>query len=1291
MPSRHTRLATLLLSAVMALATGSAVSEDIDIFSVDQDNSVDKPNVLIVLDNSANWSRQSQQWPGGLTQGQSEVRAIKNVINQLPEGSVNVGLLLYSTDGNASQNDGGYLRFHIRPMTALNKVALSGHLDTMFNNINAPIEKRSQGNPFGDLFWDVYNYLTGGTQSKNGSGTPASRADALAYTSQYNRFRSPLTALDSCRRTIIIFIGNNVSNGPTGDSGANVSALSAAGGDTSQIPFANYTVQSVAATDDLGYTQACYNSAAACSTAVNTAACTDQGYTSCSCNANDVTSCGGANQQTSKFAVFGVNTSETLTTTSDTTQSATVNLGSVLSCKKADKVPATYACPAASTSVSQDGSVRTSVTTSYSNCGYVSTGSSGCQNNNFANYEPVGTETARTLVQNVEQVTSRTQLGQTASCSVSPSSCSTAGFSCGTYNGGCVCDEPSTTSGCGTGDSGNRFQVQGNYTQMQATVVPGSRTPPTQGGSNFMVDEWARFMNRIGVPLPGTDPVVRASVTTYAIDVFNAQQNADFSALLFNTANAGGGRYYQAKNENQIQQALGEIFAEVQAVNTAFSSASLPVSATNRAQNENQVFIGLFRPDRTKKPLWFGNMKRYQVIASNNQILLGDKDGRPAVNNLTGFLSECAASFWTTDSGQYWLSVGTDQPPAVGLCDTSGTSPHSDLPDGPYVEKGAVAHVLRTGNTTGTAVEGNFPLVRNVVTRATTAQSALIAFDGTSAAGVAASTRDFIIGRDVWDDDGDSNLTEPRSTIHGDVVHSRPQPVNYGAGGIVVYYGANDGTFRAVRASNGRELWAFIAPEHFDKLDRLYNYKNASEAIKFFGDTAGKKKDYFFDGSIGLLQKSDNSQVWIFPTMRRGGRKVYALDVTNPEAPRYKWSKGCPNLGTDVDCDNDTDGDFRGIGQTWSQPSAAFVANYEPPGSPGPGQAPVLIFGGGYDNCEDDDTSVDLGTICNNAKGRAVYIVDADNGKLIQSFATTRSVVGDIALTDVNGDGKVDYGYAVDTGGSVYRINFTMLPWSMTKIASTTGAHRKFLFAPALLQARDSTGAPVIYVTVGSGDREHPLRQNRPYRDPITNRFYVFKDSPTKSVSSTDPECDDQEPADPQCLPFLNLDGPLMDDKSTPVALNADCNDEEVLPDSPKRGWYINLVDYGRGEQTVTSAAIAGGKVFFSTNRAEDPPDDEILACTNFLGEARGYVLDLFTSVGGLGDEGACGVRSEEFAGGGLPPSPVIATVPIDGVGIETICIGCGGRPSPLDPGPVGTDIRSDRRPIYWYTTGDTE
>src|SRR3546814_2126893 len=109
----------LAVSAITALTLRVAIPEDIDLFSVDDGSQVDAPNVLIVLDNSANWSRQSQQWPGGLTHGQSEVRAIKQVINGL-DSNINVGLPEYSTGGSSNDRNGDYVRQHIRPLTTAN-------------------------------------------------------------------------------------------------------------------------------------------------------------------------------------------------------------------------------------------------------------------------------------------------------------------------------------------------------------------------------------------------------------------------------------------------------------------------------------------------------------------------------------------------------------------------------------------------------------------------------------------------------------------------------------------------------------------------------------------------------------------------------------------------------------------------------------------------------------------------------------------------------------------------------------------------------------------------------------------------------------------------------------------------------------------------------------------------------------------------------------------------------------------------------------------------------------------
>ena len=82
----------------------------------------------------------------------------------------------------------------------------------------------------------------------------------------------------------------------------------------------------------------------------------------------------------------------------------------------------------------------------------------------------------------------------------------------------------------------------------------------------------------------------------------------------------------------------------------------------------------------------------------------------------------------------------------------------------------------------------------------------------------------------------------------------------------------------------------FLAPDERQPANQL--------SLHADGYHAGPgSKDYYFDGSIGLYQAANNSSVWIYPTMRRGGRTMYSLDVTNPASPALKWKIGCPYPG----------------------------------------------------------------------------------------------------------------------------------------------------------------------------------------------------------------------------------------------------------------------------------------------------------------------------------------------------------------------------------------------------------
>ncbi len=793
-------------------------------------------------------------------------------------------------------------------------------------------------------------------------------------------------------------------------------------------------------------------------------------------------------------------------------------------------------------------------------------------------------------------------------------------------------------------------------------------------------DEWARFLNRTDCSsAPG-----QQNVKTYTIDVYNTgPADPAQRALLRSMAASGGGKYFAASDNDQILNAMRQILSEIQSVNSVFASSSLPVNANAQGTYLNQVFIGMFRPDSSGKPRWQGNLKQYQFGFLANTLKLVDNDTPPkeAVSLTTGFMSTCAKSFWSSDSGTYWdypttttkgsCTAETSRFPSAG-----SSSIYSDWPDGDVVEKGGAAQRLR-GVTLSTTTPPTIITSTNYATRALktcdgTTCISLTDFNTANTAitatllGVATSTDrgnliDWVRGRDIDDENGNSVTAEMRPSALGDVVHSQPGVVDYGGTtGVVAFYGGNDGALHAINgkqgASDGNELWGFVAPETFGKLKRL---KDNSPYVSLPGVSASltpapTPKDYFFDGSIGVHQKS--STVWIYPTMRRGGRAIYAFDVSTPMTPSIKWRKGCYTSRTDNDTDCSTG--WASIGQTWSKPQIGFLSGYVD-GSSNP--KPVLVFGGGYDTCEDTDSQTRCTTTPR--KGANIWFVDADTGTIIRTYPTNYSVPGDVVLVKDN-NGNIANVYAGDTGGYVYRINVgtwdgsTATSWTSNSAASNitianlseTNHARKFMSGPDVVET-----ASYNAVLIGSGDRERPLLNNYPCGnnstaagDFVKNQFYMIKDTPTGY------------PVTPTVRAELTNAAAL-----TCSTINA-------------KGWYFDLPN--SCEQVVNKATSLGGVTYFGTNQPIPTPPG---SCSTNLGVARGYAVKILTGCALTGTDGA---RSTVLIGGGLPPSPVAGIVDVDGkltpfgLGLATVDnpLALGG--SEIIINPPGTRART-----YWY------
>jgi type IV pilus assembly protein PilY1 len=804
--------------------------------------------------------------------------------------------------------------------------------------------------------------------------------------------------------------------------------------------------------------------------------------------------------------------------------------------------------------------------------------------------------------------------------------------------------------------------------------------------SGLYADEWARYMAQTDTS--GVNGG-KTNITTYTVGLIGNSCKPDYPALMKSMADFGGGKYFPTSNYSQIKEALLKIFNEVQAVNSVFSSSSLPVSVNTQGSYLNQIYMGMFRPDVNGSPRWVGNLKQYKFKFNTNlnMVQLADSTGADAISSgSTGFLSPNAVSFWTTkniatvpdSTGGFWKN----NPQGVGLA--------YDSPDGEVVEKGGAAQQLRlanlTSNFSATAQSGENPRklytycpggsnCSNELTDSANIFAASNSAITADALGVSSTARDTLINWVRGEDNtgaekGPGGTVTVRPSIHGDALHSRPVVLSYGGSpeSIVVFYGTNDGVFRAVNGNQtssigsvppGGELWGLVLPEFYSKLKRQ---RDNTPLVKFPNtdpDLNPQPKDYFVDGSPGVYQKlkADGTidKSYIYLTMRRGGRFMYALDVTTPTNPKVMWKKSFTDTG------------MAELGQTWGRPRLAVVKGWS---------NPVLIIGAGYSTTQDSEPPL------TDTMGRGIFILDAVTGNVVWKAGPSAgatacsgtsssascavadmnySIPADITPLDRDFDGYVERLYAVDMGGNIWRVDLeptagsTPDKWTVNKLAALgcgTGAcasgtiPRKFFFGPSVVPV-GVPGSTTAYdlVMVGSGDREHPtynISANSAYS--VTNRLYAVKDLKTgKDATGLT----------------------TVTESSLRNATSADY-------DGTGSGYFITL---NTGEKAVNAPVTVGGTAYFGTNQPTAPSAN---SCASDLGTARSYSVDLFTGK----------YRSTELNGGGLPPSPVSGIVVVDGTKVG-FCIGCvnpeSPKKSPLDNGTSDKEGKKKISRTYWY------
>ena len=255
----------------------------------------------------------------------------------------------------------------------------------------------------------------------------------------------------------------------------------------------------------------------------------------------------------------------------------------------------------------------------------------------------------------------------------------------------------------------------------------------------------------------------------------------------------------------------------------------------------------------------------------------------------------------------------------------------------------------------------------------------------------------------------------------GDIVHSEPVHEN-----DVIYVGANDGMLHAfnngvsepqasANLAAGEELFAYIPNLIFENLDELTqpDYQHL-----FFVDltpTIAK--------GMGLLEgkspsNADGSQTILVGGLRKGGRGYFAIDISDPFAMNTAGKVAQKVLWEFSDSD---------MGFSFSQPVVVRSYDTDHPW--------IVMFGNGYGS----------------TSGKAAfYIIDparkpGDRGFVVKQFILAGSVADPNGLSsptavDVNFDNIVDYVYAGDLHGNLWKFDLTAENSSAWAVAYNSGS-----------------------------------------------------------------------------------------------------------------------------------------------------------------------------------------------------------------------------------------------------------
>ena len=450
-----------------------------------------------------------------------------------------------------------------------------------------------------------------------------------------------------------------------------------------------------------------------------------------------------------------------------------------------------------------------------------------------------------------------------------------------------------------------------------------------------------------------------------------------------------------------------------------------------------------------------------------------------------------------------------------------------------------------------------------------TQQAALNQDLGGTVDGLGEERLDYLRGDDTNEDDATGFRERSQSKL-GDIINSAPtyvgapmfrypddwgtgEPESCGSCGYssfkadnqdrtaMVYVGANDGMLHGFKAEGSidtglmEELIAYVPESVYP---RLTNLTAPNYAHKYYVDGTPTIVDAFWGSSWHTV---------LTMGLNKGGQGVFAMDVTDPAS--FTEANAASLALWEF-----TDADDPDMGYTFSQPAVIRMHN----------GVWAAVFGNGYNNTDNDGHA--------STTGRAVlYIVRIDNGALIKKIDTRAGTtanpngLGTPAPVDVNGDYIVDYIYAGDLLGNVWKFDVTSsnpTQWASAFGSAANPAPLYTATGPGNVR-QPITGRP----TVGRGPFGTDLMVyfgtgrylgNPDISDTSQQTFYAIVDR-GETVSGRNNLVE-------QSITFTSGGYGVVSDNAI---------------DETDDGWYIDYPD--TGERTLGNPILRGGRIIFVT------------------------------------------------------------------------------------------------------------